>query len=107
MPVAADPLRLISRVRSAVEAHPVTTRWILAGPAAVLAAVATMMAMPLWFPAGSAGINNVALPILLVPLLWAIPFLYACLAEDLPRCAAILGGTTLLQASLVVVSLAT
>ena len=52
-----------------------------------------MMAMPVWVPAGRAGIDDIALPILLAPLLWAIPFFYACLAEDLVRCAAVISAS--------------
>ena len=71
------------RVAGAIEAHPVAARWLLAGPGALLASLATMIAMPLWLPAGAAGVNDVAFPILLTPLLWAVPFFYACLEEDL------------------------
>jgi len=96
----------LSALRVAIAAHPTTTRWILAGPLAVLAGLTTMMAMPLWFPAGNAGINDIAVPILLTPLLWAVPFLYACLSEDLFRCGLVLSSATLLQGALVALRLA-
>ena len=50
--------------------------------------------------------NNIAYPILLAPLLWAAPFVYACLAEDLPRAAAVMLGAALAQGALVAVALA-
>jgi hypothetical protein len=95
----------LARARAAIDARPVTIRWLLAGPGAILAAVATMAAMPVWLPGGAAGINDIALPILLCPLLWAIPFFYATLAEDLSRCAAVLLGATVFQALLIAFSL--
>ena len=45
---------------AAVEAHPRATRWLLAGPGALLAALATMSVMPLWLPHGAAGVTNLA-----------------------------------------------
>jgi len=78
-------------------------RWILAGPIALLASLATMLAMPLWLPAGAGGVDDIVLPLVLTPLLWAIPFFYACLESDLPRCAAVLVGLTLGQALIVAV----
>ena len=68
-------------------ARPVTTRWLLAGPGALLAALATMSVMPLWLPRGAAGVTNLAFPIILAPLIWAVAFFYACLEENLVRAA--------------------
>ena len=95
-----------ARARYLVEARPLLTRWLLAGPVAILATLATMAAMPLWIPPGAAGLNDIALPILLTPLIWAAPFFYACLAENLPRAALVLGGATLGQALAVLIRLA-
>lgn len=86
--------------------RPSLVRWLLAGPGAVLAGLATMAAMPLWLPAGAAGVNDVALPIILTPLLWAVPFFYAVLARDVVRATAILTAVTLVQAAGVALSLA-
>lgn len=88
------------RAVAAIQARPVATRWLLAGPGALLAALATLAAMPVWLPPGRAGIDNIALPIILTPLLWAIPFFYACLEENLPRGVAVLGAATLVQAAI-------
>lgn len=86
-----------AQAATAIRSRPRTTRWLLAGPGALLAEVATMAAMPLWLPAGQAGINNVALPIILTPMLWAVPFFYALLEEDLARGSLVLGLAVLLQ----------
>ncbi|MFT3974232.1 MAG: hypothetical protein QM699_12510 [Amaricoccus sp.] len=89
-----------------IEARPVLVRWLLAGPGAILAGLATMAAMPLWVPAGSAGVNDVALPIILTPLLWAAPFFYAVLARDLVRAVVVLSAAIVVQATAVLISLA-
>jgi hypothetical protein len=96
------PTRSIART---IAAHPVAARWLLAGPVALLASLATMMAMPLWLPAGAAGVNDIVLPIVLTPLLWAVPFFYACLEPNLARCAAALLVPTLVQGLLVAASM--
>ena len=96
---------LVASFRGAIDRRPVLTRWLLAGPVTLLLAVATLMAMPLWLPAGRAGINNIALPVLLTPLIWAVPFFYAVLAEDLPRTTLVMVGLTLLQAAAVAIAL--
>lgn len=89
-----------------IEARPTLVRWLLAGPGAILAALATMAAMPVWMPAGSAGVNDVALPIILTPLLWAIPFFHAVLATNLVRASVILSAVIAVQVAAVLVSLA-
>lgn len=75
-------------------------RWLLAGPGAVLAALATVAAMPSWLPAGAGGINAIALPVVLAPLVWAVPFFYACLAEDVARAAVVILSATAAQVAL-------
>lgn len=94
------------RFSAAVHRRPVLTRWLLAGPVAVLAWIATLMAMPLWLPAGAAGVNDIALPILLTPLLWAVPFFYAVLEENLVRASVVLALVVLVQAVAVAAAIA-
>jgi hypothetical protein len=84
-------------IASAIRSRPVLARWLLAGPGALAAAVATMAAMPLWMPAGAAGVNGLALPIILAPLLWALPFFYACLEPNLVRGVAVIAAATVVQ----------
>lgn len=52
-------------------------RWIMAGPLTLIASVVTMASMPLWLPGGAAGIDNLIIPLLLFPALWAGYFLYS------------------------------
>ena len=99
-------MRWLAAVSAAIRARPLLTRWLLAGPGAILAGAATMAAMPLWVPPGAAGVNDIALPVLLLPVIWAVPFFYACLAENLPRAVLVIAGATLLQLAAVLASLA-
>tara|TARA_R110000772_G_scaffold264038_1_gene384251 strand:- start:46360 stop:46701 length:342 start_codon:yes stop_codon:yes gene_type:complete len=87
------PLRVTERLRRALDARPRLTRWLLAGPGAVAAALLFAMAMPVWLPKGAAGIDNIAFPLILVPLIWAVVFVYACVEESLLRCTAVMCGT--------------
>lgn len=92
-------------IRHWIDANPTAARWILAGPGAVVIGLVTMMAMPVWLPAGAAGVNNIAFPILLTPLLWAVPFFYATLTENLPRAAVLLLAATLIQGLMIAFAL--
>ena len=94
------------RIAEAITAHPTLTRWLLAGPGALAAGVASLMAMPLWLPSGAAGINDIAFPVLLTPLLWALPFFYACLEENLVRGTLVISGAIIVQGALVAVAMA-
>ena len=103
--LAARVKRVDLRAVEAIRRRPVLTRWLLAGPGALLAALATLMAMPLWVPPGAAGVNDIAFPIILTPLLWAVPFFYAVLEENLVRGTLVLGLATLVQGLAIVVAL--
>jgi len=61
------------------------TRVVFAGPAAVIVAIVTMTGMTLWLPGGAAGIDNLVLPLVLVPLIWAALFFHACLDRRIGR----------------------
>lgn len=99
-------MTFVPRMRQAIQARPTLTRWLLAGPGAVLLGLVTMCAMAIWVPAGSAGVNNIAIPIILTPLLWAIPFFYATLEPNLERATAVMTAATLVQGLLLVFALA-
>lgn len=77
------------------------TRILLAGPGAVLVALVVMAGMPLWLPGGAAGVDNLVLPLVLVPLIWAALFFHACLDRRLSRVAAIAATLFLFHAGLV------
>lgn len=103
--LAARVRRADLRAAEAIRRHPVLTRWLLAGPGALLAALATLTAMPLWVPPGAAGVNDVAFPIVLTPLLWALPFFYAVLEENLVRGTLVLGLAILVQGAALALAL--
>ena len=79
-----------------INARPKLARWLLAGPGALLAALLFMTSMPVWFPAGTAGVNNIVLPPVLAPLFWAAAFTYTCIEENLLR------GTVVIVSAIVV-----
>jgi hypothetical protein len=79
-------------------------KWIrvgLAGPMAVISALVMMAGMTQWLPGGDAGIDNLVLPLLLVPLLWAGFFFHACLDSRLSRVAILSIGLTMVHAGMV------
>ena len=59
----------------------------LAGPVAFVLAVLVMLGMAVWFPKGVAGLNNVILPLIAFPLIWAAIFFYAYLDRNTRRVA--------------------
>lgn len=64
-------------------------RFWLAGPIALLAAIVVMLGMAVWFPVGRGNIDNIVLPLVLFPLIWASLFFSAYLAQRLSRVAGI------------------
>src|SRR3546814_3705799 len=66
---SAGRFAMPSRLVAAVERRPLLMRWILGGPAALIAAVLIMAAMPVWLPAGAGGVDNIIYPIILAPLI--------------------------------------
>jgi len=86
------------------ERRPRTARWLLAGPGAVFASVLIMAAMPKWWPEGAAGVDNLVFPLILLPMIWAAVFFYACLTERLGRAAAVIGGLIVVNLGVVVLS---
>lgn len=66
------------------------SRILLAGPGAVVVTVIVMAGMALWLPGGRAGIDNLVLPLVLAPLIWALLFFHACLDRRIGRVALVL-----------------
>jgi hypothetical protein len=62
-------------------------RVLLVGPGAAIAAVASMLGMALWLPAGAGGIDNMVVPLIVAPLIWAGLFFHAWLDPRLWRVA--------------------
>lgn len=77
-------------------------RIILAGPWTLIAAVVMMAAMATWLPPGEAQVDNMMLPLVLFPLIWAAFFFAACLDRNLLRAIAISVGITVVNALLLV-----
>lgn len=73
----------------------------LAGPGAVITALVVMAGMALWLPGGGAGIDNLVLPLLLVPLVWAALFFHACLDRNLGRVALVAAGLLAVHGALI------
>jgi len=76
-------------------------RFLLAGPGAIVVTLTLLAGMPLWLPSGAAGIDNLAVPLVLAPLIWAMLFFHACLDRNLARVALIAGALFLIHGALV------
>ncbi|WP_091532466.1 hypothetical protein [Fontimonas thermophila] len=74
---------------------------MLAGPVVFAVACLVMAGSALWLPAGPAQIDNLVLPILLFPAIWAALFFCACLARRLTRAWIFIAGIGLLHAALI------
>jgi len=85
--------------------RPATQRFLVAGPLALLAAVAVMAAMPHWVPEGPGRVDNLVFPVIGFPLIWAVMFFYAVLADDPLRAGRILGVVIAAQAAIIGLSL--
>ncbi len=62
-------------------------RVLLAGPGAVAATLLVVLGMALWIPPGPAGIDQITIPLVVLPLVWAALFFHACLDRSLKRAA--------------------
>lgn len=79
-------------------------RVVLAGPLALIATCAAVLGGAVWLPPGPAQVDNLVLPVVLFPLLWAAVFLYACVEPRLLRGYAIVGTLILVNLALVIAS---
>nr|WP_246623825.1 hypothetical protein [Sphingomonas colocasiae] len=57
--------------------------------------------MPLWLPGGAAGIDNLAFPLVLAPLIWAALFFHACLDRSIARVALVAAALFLVHGGLI------
>ncbi|WP_380876298.1 hypothetical protein ACFB49_08100 [Sphingomonas sp. DBB INV C78] len=83
---------------------PSARKWLrifFAGPGAVIIAMVIMAGSTLWLPRGAAGIDNLVLPLVLVPLIWAGLFFHACLDSKLARVAIVAIGLLAIHGGLV------
>ena len=70
-------------VRTFTPAFLKRSRFWLAGPIAFLVAVIVMLGMAIWFPPGVGMVDNIVMPLVLFPLLWAVCFFYAYMSANL------------------------
>ncbi|WP_234033029.1 hypothetical protein [Erythrobacter rubeus] len=67
---------------------------------AIIFAVVSMAAMPVWFPRGAAGVDHLAFALISLPAWWALAFFYVLLEENMPRAAIVLIAATLVKAAI-------
>ncbi|WP_370305266.1 hypothetical protein [Sinimarinibacterium flocculans] len=77
------------------------SRVALAGPVVFVCAALVMCGGALWLPKGPAQIDNVVLPIVLFPAIWAGLFFYACLDRRLDRAWGVVSALALAHAALI------
>ena len=58
-------------------------RWGLAGPAALLVAIAVLAGMPVWIPKGPSNVDHALFSLILFPAIWGGAFFYALLSDRL------------------------
>jgi hypothetical protein len=75
-------------------------RVLLAGPVVALTSFAMLCGGSLWLPEGAAGIDHLALPLVLFPAIWAGLFFHACLDRRLMRAFAVHAVLLLANAAL-------
>lgn len=84
--------------------HPRRKFWLrvlLAGPLTLVCATLVMAGGAIWLPKGAAQIDNLLLPILLFPAIWAALFFHACLAPKLGRAYGVTAIVALLQLAMI------
>ncbi|MEM8861588.1 MAG: hypothetical protein AAGD96_24965 [Chloroflexota bacterium] len=67
----------------------------------IIASILFMAGMALWVPEGAAKVNNIALPVITLPIIWSAFFFYTCIDENLSRASAIMAAIILLNVALV------
>lgn len=77
------------------------SRFALAGPVVFLCAALVMCGGALWLPKGAAQIDNLVMPIVLFPAIWAGLFFYAYLDRRLARAWAVIGGLSLVHLAVI------
>jgi hypothetical protein len=83
---------------------PQSRKWVrigFAGPGTVIVAVVVMAGMTRWLPVGAAGIDNLVVPLVLLPLIWAGLFFHACLDRKLARIAVVAAALLAIHGGLV------
>ncbi len=81
------------------------SRVVLAGPVVFLCAALVMSGGALWLPKGPAQIDNIVVPIVLFPAIWAALFFYACLDRRLGRAWAVIGALSAVHVGMIALHL--
>ncbi|MEO0973728.1 MAG: hypothetical protein AAFX85_11590 [Pseudomonadota bacterium] len=66
------------------------TRWVLAGPISLIAAILIMASTPLWMPQGGSGVDNIVFALVLFPAYWAAAFFYVLIEQSMARASAVM-----------------
>ena len=82
-------------MRAWLARYPWLARWLLAGLLPLIATFAIMGGMAIWWPRGAAGVDQIAMPIILFPLIWVAVFVYAVMDDNLLRIGIVLAGLIL------------
>lgn len=77
------------------------SRLALAGPVAFICAALVMCGGALWLPKGPAQIDNIIVPIVLFPAIWAALFFYTCLDRRLGRAWGVVGALSAAHIALI------
>jgi hypothetical protein len=95
--VRVAALRWAAATRDVALRHPRPVRVLLAGPGVLAATAVTVLGMVLWLPLGAAGIDQIAIPLILLPLVWTGLFFHACLDPSLRRVALVLAALAIVN----------
>ncbi|TPV55692.1 hypothetical protein FJ444_16360 [Aestuariibacter sp. GS-14] len=74
-------------------------RFWLSGPATLIVSLVVMLAMVAWFPPGAGNVNNIIMPLVMFPLIWAVLFFYTYLTRHMHQAWWILGGLLILNSA--------
>lgn len=77
------------------------SRWMLAGPGALIAAILAMGGSTQWLPVGPSGLDNMLYPVLLFPGIWAVFFFIAIMFDHVWKAALLIIGVSVAHAYLV------
>lgn len=75
-------------------------RFVLAGPLVALLSLIIMATGSFWLPPGDAQVNHLAIPVVLLPTIWAALFFYCCL-DRLARASAVMAALFAIHIALI------
>ncbi|MQY44426.1 hypothetical protein GG681_17420 [Epibacterium sp. SM1969] len=81
------------------------TRWISAGPLALLMAILSMASLPHIWPPGEGGVDHLVMPVVLFPLIWAVLVVLPLLPERPGKFLVVYSVTIVVELALLVAGL--